>query len=374
MSGTESAVVSRMRDLNAEPVEWLWPQRLAAGKLALLDGDPSQGKSLISLDIASRFTVAADLPDGYKPAQPIAVLLIGAEDEVTDTVLPRLQSAGADPDRVHFFHGCGDGRPGARLPTFPDDCPMLKQIIHDTEARLVVVDPLMAFFANHLCAVNDQMVRRALGPLARVAEATRAAILLVRHLNKGGTGQRAIYRGSGSIAIVAAARTAFLIGRDPEDPETRLLACTKNNLMAPPPTLGFRIEPNPHGQPVIVWTGVVDVTADEVVLAARRRPGEALAQATTFLQEFLTSGPASREEVLRRARGSGIADRTLIRAKGVLEVVSGQSYRKGQNVWYWYLPEDAGKYTNDNWDDPRHRQLLAGQREMQRFIETINQQ
>jgi len=374
MPRSESAVVSRMRDLTAEPVDWLWPQRLAAGKLALLDGDPSQGKSLISLDLASRFTIAAELPDGYKPPEPLTVLLIGAEDEVADTVLPRLQSAGADPDRVHFFHGRGSDQPGADLPTFPEDCPLLKQIIVQTRARLVVVDPVMAFFSSHLCAVNDQMVRQALGPLARVAEATRAAILLVRPLTKGGRGQSAIYRGSGSIAIMGAARTAFLIGRDPEDPELRLLACTKNNLTAAPPTLGFRIEPDPQGQPVIAWAGVVDVSADEVVLAARRRPGEALAQATTFLQEFLSDGPASREEVMRRARGSGIADRTLIGAKGVLEVASGQCHRKGQHVWYWYLSEDADKYTHDNWDDPRHRQLLAGQREMQRFIETINQQ
>jgi len=33
------------------PVEWLWPGRLALGKRAMLDADPSLGKSLVALDL-----------------------------------------------------------------------------------------------------------------------------------------------------------------------------------------------------------------------------------------------------------------------------------------------------------------------------------
>src|SRR5437660_4409527 len=105
MAPSEIPVVSRLRDLSAEPVDWLWPNRIAAGKLCLLDGDPSQGKSLVTLDIASRFTTASELPDGHRPAAPVPVLLIGAEDDVRDTVVPRLLSCGADPNHVHIFHG-----------------------------------------------------------------------------------------------------------------------------------------------------------------------------------------------------------------------------------------------------------------------------
>ncbi len=32
-------------------VEWLWPGRLALGKLALLEGDPGLGKSFVALDL-----------------------------------------------------------------------------------------------------------------------------------------------------------------------------------------------------------------------------------------------------------------------------------------------------------------------------------
>jgi len=40
----------------AQPVTWLWPGRLPLGKLALLDGDPDLGKSLIALDLCARLS------------------------------------------------------------------------------------------------------------------------------------------------------------------------------------------------------------------------------------------------------------------------------------------------------------------------------
>jgi hypothetical protein len=39
--------------LTSRPVSWLWPGRLALGKLAMLDGDPGLGKSLLALDLCA---------------------------------------------------------------------------------------------------------------------------------------------------------------------------------------------------------------------------------------------------------------------------------------------------------------------------------
>jgi AAA domain len=325
------------------------------------------------LDLAARLSSGRELPDGFRPAQPGAVLLISGEDGVRDTIVPRLLAAEADMRRVHVFHGRGRNGMRERLPTFPEDCDLLRDIIAETGAQLVIADPFLAFLSNHLCAVNNQMVCQTLTPLATIAEATRSAIALVRHLNKGGNGQRAIYRGSGSMAFIGAARTAFLAGRDPEEPELRLLACTKSNLSTPPATLGYRIERTPQGQPRIAWAGTVDVSADELVLAPRGRPGEALATAVNFLGELLRKGPASREEIFRKARGAAISDRTLIRAKQQLQVVSQQCWRKEENLYYWCLPEDAARYTPDNWDDSEHRRQLAMNRERDRLTEHLRQ-
>src|SRR5262249_4630826 len=158
---------------------------------------------------------------------PAGVVLVGCEDGAADTIVERLQAAGADLSRVHTFDGTSGAGQGMGLPTFPEDCPLLEEAVRESRARLVIIDPLLAVISSNAWSVNDQMVRRALAPLARVAEETRAAIILVRHLCKWGGGQRAIYRGSGSIAIIGSARTAFLVARDPEEPDVRVLASTK---------------------------------------------------------------------------------------------------------------------------------------------------
>jgi RecA-family ATPase len=44
-------------------LSWLWVNRLALGKLALLDGDPGLGKSLFALDLCARLSTGRPLPD-----------------------------------------------------------------------------------------------------------------------------------------------------------------------------------------------------------------------------------------------------------------------------------------------------------------------
>ena len=51
-----------MSEFQYEPIEWLWKDRLALGKLTTFDGDPGLGKSIIALDIAARVHVARQCP------------------------------------------------------------------------------------------------------------------------------------------------------------------------------------------------------------------------------------------------------------------------------------------------------------------------
>jgi hypothetical protein len=46
-------VVTNMDTVTAEPMAWLWWPYLALGKLALLDGDPGVGKSLLTTQLAA---------------------------------------------------------------------------------------------------------------------------------------------------------------------------------------------------------------------------------------------------------------------------------------------------------------------------------
>ncbi len=342
--------IARLSELQCEPVDWLWPGRLAAGKLTVLDGDPGQGKSLLTLDLAARFTTARPFPDDYQPDTRCSVVLLAGEDGIADTILPRLRAAGADLDRVHQLQS----RSAAgwdQLPTFPDDTCLLRDTIQQTGARLVIVDPLLAFLSTRVSSTNDQLIRQAFNPLGQVAQETRSSIVLVRHLTKAGSRQRALYRGSGAVGIIGAARTAFLAGTHPNDPDLHLLACIKNNLAALPPTLAYRVVTDALGYPAIDWTGSVPLTADDLVLAPARAPVDALSHAVEFLSELLEPGPCRREHVLRQARAGAISDRTLERAKKQLHIVSEQKGEAGKNVWYWRHPnpEETSQILADLW-------------------------
>jgi hypothetical protein len=232
---------------------------------------------------------------------------------------------------VHFWNEALLG-----APVFPEACRQLQQVLERTHARLVVIDPFFAFLGQEIGSLNDFMIRRALQPLARLAELTQAAIVLIRHLSKVGVTRQAIYRGLGSIAILGMARTAFLVAPDPDDGERRVFACTKNNLAASTPCLGFRIVPAEAGMARIEWLGPVDRTANDLVPAGRKR-GQAVPRAVAFLREQLAQGPCDRETLLSHAEAIGLSFRTLERAKSQLGVVSQQKREDGRIVWYWRL-------------------------------------
>ena len=83
-------------------------------------------------------------------------------------------------------------------------------------ARLLVIDPLMAYLTG-VDASRDQDVRRALFRLARLAERLGCAVVCLRHLNKT-HGDKAIYRGGGSIGIIGAGAVGSAGGARPRRP------------------------------------------------------------------------------------------------------------------------------------------------------------
>src|SRR5205814_9046288 len=91
-----------------------------------------------------------------------------------------------------------------------------------TSARLLVIDPISAYIGG-VDLHRDNEVRAALAPLAVLAERTGCAVLILRHLRKSSGGE-AIYRGIGSVAIVALARVGLMLLKDPDAEGPRILA------------------------------------------------------------------------------------------------------------------------------------------------------
>jgi AAA domain len=57
--------------LEARPVQWLWPDRIPQGGLTVLAGEPGLGKSLLSLWLASRLARDPDDPEGETGARRV---------------------------------------------------------------------------------------------------------------------------------------------------------------------------------------------------------------------------------------------------------------------------------------------------------------
>ena len=78
--GTDGLRVRAAITLEPREVEWLWPGWLPAGKLALVDGDPGLGKSLLTLDLCARLSTGRPMPDGSSGPGPVNTLILNAED------------------------------------------------------------------------------------------------------------------------------------------------------------------------------------------------------------------------------------------------------------------------------------------------------
>ena len=123
--------------------------------------------------------------------------------------------------------------------------------------------------------------------LTALGEETGCTFLLLRHLNKA-TGGTPMYRGGGSIGIVGAARAGYLVARDPDDPDTRVLACVKSNLAREPESLTYRRQSAPGTDVArVVWTGTSVHDAAGLLRTAEGEGEEGTAR-TTAAQQRLT--------------------------------------------------------------------------------------
>jgi hypothetical protein len=182
----------------------------------------------------------------FAARNPGISLIATAEDSPSTTVRPRLEAVQANLGRARFVsietaEGVEDGI------AIPDDIEELDRLVAEVDAKLVVIDPLVAHLPMHIDSHKDQSVRRALAPLYRLAEARNCAVLALLHLNKA-TGLAPLMRLGGSGAFGNAARSVLLLDRDPDDPEgeegnRRVLAHIKCNVAPLAPSLVYAVEP-----------------------------------------------------------------------------------------------------------------------------------
>ena len=232
-----------MGEIKAEEVKWLWYPYLPRGKLTIVQGDPGEGKTTFVLAVIAALTRGEALPESEQALEPLNVIYQTAEDGLADTIKPRLDAAGADCSRVLAIDE------SQRELTLCDH--RLEQAVQQTEAQLIVLDPIQAYLGDGVDMHRANEVRPVLKRVAAMAERTGCAVILIGHMNKA-QGLKAGYRGLGSIDFRAAARSVLVVGRLKEDPTVRVVAQDKNSLAPEGKSIAFLLD-GEHG---FQWKGV----------------------------------------------------------------------------------------------------------------------
>jgi len=337
---TPGAVVRCFADIAPEAVRRLWAGRIPLGKLTLLVGDPGLGKSLLTVDIASRISRDAVFPDGAS-CESGSVIFLSAEDDPGDTIRPRLDVAGADVSRVHILEAVRvpltDGTLVEKPFNLETDCALLEGVLlKHRDVRLIVIDPISAYLGG-VDSHSNAEVRGLLAPLVSLAAKYGVAVLAVTHLRK--SAGAAIYRAISSIAFAAASRAVWAVAEDPEDAKRRLLLPVKQNLSADAGGLAFRIEAQSN-VPRLAWEpGVVALAANDVLGNIEMQQDQSeRREAKEWLKDFLADGPVAVKRIQAESKGAGLSWATVRRAKDDLRVIASKSNFSGG--WEWHL-EDA---------------------------------
>ena len=207
-----TAVVRTASTVTPKQVRWLWEPRIPLGKLTILAGAAGQGKSQTTTMLAALTSKGAAAGDLLHTCGD--VLMVSAEDDFEDTVVPRLIAAGAQLERVHGLD-MQEEIDGIKYPSsvsLPGDAARIHQLARDLQVKLVALDPVSGLLDEDHSAISNQQVRRALAPIKAMAEDVGCAVVAVMHTNKA-NGTNALARIADSGAFTAFARSVMFMAR-----------------------------------------------------------------------------------------------------------------------------------------------------------------
>ena len=311
-------------DVKSVPVEWLWYPYIPSGKITLLQGDPGDGKSTFMMNLISCFTNADITPNGQRIQVPKRVIYQCSEDGVADTIKPRLETCGADCSRVAFID--------EELYSLTLDDEKLRDAIVNFRASLVVIDPFQAYLGDDVEITNVRKIRKLMQRLSIWASSYNCAIVLVGHMTKK-EHSKDLYRGLGSIDLVASARSVLQLYRPDNNSTRRYVKQIKSSLAPKGADIIFNLDAKQGFQ----WIGVKENNeisdhgdgSDEAEISLSAKD-EIIAG---LMKEKLSNGPVNAVEMMDRLFDMGIGTKAIKRVKKIMGI---KSVRK-QGKWFWTL-------------------------------------
>ena len=309
----------KMSEIQSQEVAWLWYPFIPYGKLTIVQGDPGDGKTTLVLNIAAKLSRGEGIDSEMKLTEPLTVIYQSAEDGLADTVKPRLEVAGADCENISVIDE------SVKSLSMIDE--RLEEAVIRTKAKLLILDPIQAYLGGGMDMNRANEARDLTKKLAALAEKYQCAIVLVGHMNKA-AGNKAAYRGMGSIDFFAVARSVLLVGRVEGEANIRAVVQIKNNLAAFGHPKAFELSEDGFH-----WLGDYEITVDEVLGGIAPKTNK-LEQAKRLLRELAeTNNAMQSNEIFNLAEEQSISRRTLENAKKELGIRA----KRINNSWYWEL-------------------------------------
>jgi replicative DNA helicase len=334
--------VVRLSDIEPEEVRWLWKPYIPSRKMTILAGPPGVGKTFLTLAVITAITTGKPLPDQEGKTTifptPGDVLYLGNEDDAADTLRPRIDAMGGNADRIWLPKCLKHRRTRQKKAISLLDVDALRSAIEQYQARLVVVDPVQAFIGGANIDMNNrQHISLVLSDIGELAKECDTAFLLVMHLNKGAR-DRTLDKVSGSGEFTSKVRSVLFIGRDPDNPNLRVMAQEKMSVAKEGASVRFSLDGG-----AFEWAGTSTVSATEMLQpdSVHTEKRTKLEEATEWLRDRLSDGVKyNGEELLREGESADMARRTLRRAAQELGVII-ERERGARGRWFWSLPGDT---------------------------------
>ena len=336
-------------DIVEEQIDWLNHPFLPFGCLVIVDGDPGQGKSAITTGMVSRAASGLPvLPFGKSVVhEELHCGMIGAEDDISQVVKGRLRAAGYVNNRHVWFMGLKKDKLGhVEILTFPRGTERVKAFIIANGIRLLIIDPISAFIGEKIQTHNEASVRSALAPLADIARETGCCIVLVRHLNKDGS-MKALYRGTGSIAFSAIARSGFITGQCPDGSYGLAhVKCSYAQTFDGVIRYSVNRWDKDEGIAVVEWGDVdEEMTADDLAKGPSPKKGpdsEAYDRISAVLGEMFDERDTwDADEAVKHVRAKGLHyhERTISNVRNNMGIITGMGERDPRTGrlqgWVW---------------------------------------
>lgn len=313
--------LEKYRDVKSVKIEWLWYPYIPRGKVTILQGDPGEGKSTLMMQIISCLTNATPMPDGQRTARPRRVIYQCCEDGIADTIKPRLEKSGADCSRVAFVN--------EDLIDTSFDTDVLRDAVIEFKADLLVVDPFQAYIGNNADISNVKSIRKIMKKLGIWAASYDCAIILVGHMTKKDNAND-LYRGIGSIDLVAAARSVLQIYRMDGSESVRYMKQIKNSLAPKGKDIGYELHPV-SGFQWLECEKTDNAGGSCIQLEKLNFSSDKDEEIAKLLCERLKDGPRYALDIQEYFREQGVSIKVLKRIKKIVGV---KSVRKAGR-WYW---------------------------------------